>query len=88
MTRPLEDQAAGLFDLAVAAPSVLAGRRLVISPLVGEFHMYLFGPRMGAADIIVGPLTHWYITHDFKLPMVSRCSRGMRELERDRRRNR
>lgn len=80
-----------LFALTEAAPRVLAGHRLTSSRLVPEWQIFLFGVSLGAgtgADAIVGPLTFWYLTHDFKLPMVSMFSRGMRELERDRRKHR
>lgn len=77
-----------LFDLAAAAPQAIAGRELIVSTFVPEWQMVIFGPRIGSGAIAVGPLTYWSLTHDFKLPMVSRCSRGMRELERDRRKHR
>jgi hypothetical protein len=76
------------FDLAAVAPHAIAGRDLMVSTLVREFEMLVIGPRIGSGSIVVGPLTFWSITHDFKLPMVSMCSRGMRELERDRRKHR
>lgn len=68
--------------------SLFTGVRVISSPLVREWEVYRFGPRMAEADLVVGPLTFWYLTHDFKLPMVSMFSRGMRELERDRRKHR
>lgn len=79
---------ADLLALVEAAPRALIGHQLVVSQLVPEFQIFLFGSRIGGADAVVGPLTFWYLTHDFKLPMISMYSRGMRELERDRRKHR
>lgn len=79
---------ADLLALVEAAPRALIGHQLRVSQLIPEWQIFLFGSQYAGADAMVGPLTFWYLNHDFKLPMVSMCSRGMRELERDRRKHR
>ena len=40
---------------------------------------------LGDSVIFVGPLTFWSLAHEGRWPMLSRYSRGMIELQRDRR---
>lgn len=57
------------------------GMPLVADRFVPEGVVYKIG-----ATIVIGPLTLWRWRHDMRDPMISRYSRGMIELERDRRR--
>jgi hypothetical protein len=43
---------------------------------------------IGTKGLLVGPLTYWRLGHDLRYPFESRYSRGMMELERERRRAR
>ncbi len=58
----------------------------------GEF-FYLHAPGTYATSgrqrkiVFVGPLTYWRLQHPGVQPMLSRHCRGLRELERDRRRH-
>lgn len=41
---------------------------------------------MGRKVVFVGPITYWRLQHPGREPLLSRHCRGLRELERDRRR--
>lgn len=55
--------------------------RFAVDRLCDEGHAYLMGDTCYAA-----PLTAFRLTHEGRYPLESRYSRGVLELERDRRR--
>lgn len=59
------------------------GLEVRVSRLIPEGEIWHAGGR-----IVVGPKTRWSLEHEGRWPGLSRYSRGMLELERDRRRHR
>lgn len=57
-----------------------AGYSLRRSNRLPEGHVY---NHLGT--LFAGPLTYWSLQHEGRYPMLSLNSRGMRELDRDRR---
>lgn len=56
------------------------------STLVPEGSLYRLRTPWGPSEVLIAaPLTTWSIGHEGRWPMLSRYSRGMLELERDRR---
>lgn len=56
---------------------------VVVTDRVPEGQIWRFGER---GDLFVAPLTAWSMAHEGRRPLHSRYTRGMAELERDRRR--
>jgi hypothetical protein len=65
-----DEQVAALFGYELRRSWVVAEDEIVRTPGV----------------VWVGPLTHFKLTHDGRLPFETRYCRGVLELERDRRR--
>lgn len=84
----IKEQGSVMYELLRAGwPQVMAARQIMPSRFVPEWQVYVFGgTSIGGGHLVVGPLTFWSFTHGLRLPMVSMLSRGMRELDRDRRR--
>lgn len=64
------------------------GRIINVSRFVPEGQLLRFDPRLtgGAAELWVGPLTHFSMHHDGQFPLESRYTIGRLELEKDKRR--
>jgi hypothetical protein len=69
--------------VAQLAASKLAAFDVRIDRMAERGHVYAIGDALYAE-----PLTAFELTHDCRLPLESRYSRGVLELQRDRRRHR